>query len=92
MHSSYKTLLHTKAMVIDGIWSTLGSCNIDDRSFFLSYECNVAIYDEEFGVAMEKMFTEDLADCKEITLERWKKRSFWKRFKIKLLTPIIKQL
>jgi len=86
------TMLHTKAMVIDGIWSNMGSCNIDDRSFLLSYECNVAIYDEQFGMAMEEMFMEDLADCIEITLESWEKRSWWKRFKIKLLTPIIKQL
>lgn len=86
------TMLHTKVMVIDGIWSTLGSCNIDDRSFLLNYESNVAIYDEEFGEAMEEMFVDDLADCKEITLESWRKRSWWKSFKIKLLTPIIKQL
>lgn len=86
------TMLHTKTMVIDGTWSTLGSCNIDDRSFLLNYECNITVYDEELGVAMEEMFLEDLYDCKEITLENWKNRSWWKRFKIKLLTPIIKQL
>jgi cardiolipin synthase len=79
-------------MVIDGIWSTLGSCNIDDRSFLLSYECNVTAFDEEFGTAVEAMFTEDLMESREISLKRWAKRSWWKRFKIKLLTPIIKQL
>ena len=86
------TMLHGKTMVIDDIWSTLGSSNIDDRSFLLNYECNVNLYDEEFGTAMEEMFTQDLADCREITLENWKKRSWWKRFRIKLLTPFIKQL
>jgi len=86
------TMIHTKTMVIDGIWSALGSSNIDDRSFLLNYECNVSVYEEEFGMAMEKMFIQDIADCKEIILENWKKRSWWKRFRIKLLTPFIKQL
>ncbi len=86
------SMLHTKAMVIDSIWSSSGSCNIDDRSFILNYECNLNVYNEEFGKSMEKMFIEDLEDCKEITLDNWEKRSWWKRFRIKLLTPIIKQL
>jgi cardiolipin synthase len=86
------TMLHTKVMVIDGIWSTLGSSNIDDRSFLLNYECNVTVSDKVFGEAMEGMFTGDLMDCREINLKRWKKRPWWKRFKTRLLTPIIKQL
>ncbi|GAF73700.1 unnamed protein product [marine sediment metagenome] len=86
------SMLHTKAMVIDSIWSSLGSCNIDDRSFILNYECNLNVYNEEFGKSMEKMFAEDLEYCKEIILKSWEKRSWWKCFKIKLLTPIIKQL
>jgi cardiolipin synthase len=86
------TMIHTKTMVIDGIWSALGSSNIDDRSFLLNYECNISVYEKEFGMAMEEMFIQDIADCKEITLENWRKRSWWKRFRIKLLTPFIKQL
>ncbi len=86
------TMIHTKTMVIDGIWSALGSSNIDDRSFLLNYECNISVYEEEFGMAMEEMFIQDIADCKEISLENWRKRSWWKRFRIKLLTPFIKQL
>lgn len=86
------TMLHTKAIVIDSIWSTVGSSNLDDRSFLLNYECNVNIYDETFGNTMEEIFIEDLADSKEITLENWKKRSWWKRMRIKLLIPFIKQL
>jgi cardiolipin synthase len=86
------TMLHTKTMVIDGVWSTLGSSNIDDRSFLLNYECNVTVSDKVFGEAMEGMFTEDLMDCREINLKSWKKRSWWKRLKTKLLIPIIKRL
>ena len=85
-------MLHIKAMVIDGIESALGLRNRDDRSFLLSYECNDAIYDKGCGRAMEKMFIKDLAECKEITLEDWRKRSWWTRFELPLLTPIIGQL
>lgn len=86
------TMIHAKTAVIDGIWSTIGSCNIDNRSFLLNYECNVAVYDKLFGNAMEVIFEEDLADCEEITLEVWKKRSWWKRLRNKLLIPFAKQL
>jgi len=86
------TMLHTKTIVIDGIWSSIGSCNIDDRSFFLSYECNAVVYGRVFGNAMEEMFEEDLIDCEEITLERWRKRSWWKRLRNKLLILFAKQL
>ena len=86
------TMLHTKTIVIDGIWSSIGSCNIDDRSFLLNYECNAVVYGRFFGNAMEEMFEEDLVDCEEIALERWRKRSWWKRLRNKLLIPFTKQL
>jgi len=86
------TMLHTKNIVIDGIWSSIGSCNIDDRSFLLNYECNAVVYGRFFGNAMEEMFEEDLVDCEEIALERWRKRSWWKRLRNKLLIPFTKQL
>ena len=86
------TMLHTKTIVIDGIWSSIGSCNIDDRSFLLNYECNAVVYGRDFGNAMEEMFEEDLVDCEEITLERWGKRSWLKRLRNKLLIPFAKQL
>ena len=54
------TMLHTKTIVIDEIWSSIGSCNIDDRSFLLNYECNAVVYGRNFGNAMEEMFEEDL--------------------------------
>jgi cardiolipin synthase len=79
-------------MVIDGVWSTIGSCNIDDRSFLLNYECNAIVYDRSFGGGMKKMFADDLLDCEEITLERWRKRPWWKTLKNKLLIPFAPQL
>ena len=70
-------VLHAKTAVIDGIWSTIGSANIDRRSFIHNYELNVVVLDPAFGRDMESAFNEDLRDSKEITLEQWKHRP-WK--------------
>ena len=70
-------VLHAKTAVIDGVWSTIGSANIDRRSFIHNYELNVVVLDPAFGQAMESAFSEDLRDSKEITLEQWKHRP-WK--------------
>ena len=86
------SMLHAKTMVIDGVWSTIGSCNIDDRSFLLNYECNAIVYDRSFGEGMKKMFADDLLDCEKITLERWRERPWWKPVKNKLLIPFAPQL
>lgn len=86
------SMLHAKTMVIDGIWSTIGSCNIDDRSFLLNYECNAVVYDRSFGDAMKEMFAGDLGSCREITLERWRERPWWKEVRNKLLIPFAPQL
>jgi len=86
------TMCHTKTIVIDGMWSTLGSCNIDDRSFLLNYECNAVVHGKDFGSAMVEMFEKDLTECEEVTLEKWRKRSWWKKLKNKLVILLSKQL
>jgi len=70
-------VLHAKTAVIDGAWSTIGSANIDRRSFLHNYELNVVVMDPAFGRDMESAFNEDMRDSKEVTLERWKHRP-WK--------------
>lgn len=70
-------VLHAKTAVIDGGWSTIGSANIDRRSFLHNYELNVVVMDPAFGRDMESAFNEDLRDSKEVTLERWRHRP-WK--------------
>ncbi|PQO97369.1 cardiolipin synthase [Massilia phosphatilytica] len=74
-------VLHAKTAVIDGGWSTIGSANIDRRSFIHNYELNVVVIDPMFGAAMESAFNEDLRDSKEVTLERWRHRPWSDRFK-----------
>jgi cardiolipin synthase len=70
-------VLHAKTAVIDGVWSTIGSANIDRRSFIHNYELNVVVLDPAFGQAMESAFNEDLRDSKQVTLEQWRNRP-WK--------------
>ena len=74
-------VLHAKTAVIDGVWSTIGSTNIDTRSFLLNSELNVVVLDPAFAKDMENAFLEDLRDSTEITRETWAKRPFTDRFK-----------
>jgi cardiolipin synthase len=74
-------LLHAKTAVIDGVWSTVGSTNMDFWSFSSNDEVNAVILSREFAVEMEKMFATDLAKSHEIRLEAWKKRPLLNRIK-----------
>jgi cardiolipin synthase A/B len=74
-------VLHAKTAVIDGGWSTIGSANIDRRSFIHNYELNVVVMDPAFGAAMESAFNEDLRDSKEVLLSRWRHRPWSDRIK-----------
>lgn len=74
-------VLHAKTAVIDGAWSTIGSANIDRRSFIHNYELNVVVIDPAFGRDMENAFNEDLRSSKEVTLEEWRDRPWADRVK-----------
>ena len=74
-------VLHAKTAVIDGAWSTIGSANIDRRSFIHNYELNVVVIDPAFGRDMENAFNEDLRSSKEVTLEQWRDRPWADRVK-----------
>lgn len=74
-------VLHAKTTVIDGMWSSIGSANIDRRSFIHNYEVNVVVLDPHFGRDMEAAFREDLRHSKEIKLEDWKRRPWGDRLR-----------
>jgi cardiolipin synthase len=74
-------VLHAKTAVIDGAWATIGSSNIDRRSFIHNYELNVVVVDPGFGLDMESAFSEDLRDCKEVTLAQWRHRPWADRIR-----------
>jgi cardiolipin synthase len=60
-------VLHAKTMVIDGSWSTVGSANMDRRSFRLNFEVNVLVSGRAFAEKMEAIFEADIAGAKRIT-------------------------
>ena len=74
-----KCLLHQKVITIDGKWCGIGSSNFDDRSFEINDEITIGIADEGTVRDLEEIFDYDIAECRERTLEEWKKRSFLKR-------------
>lgn len=74
-------LLHAKTALIDGVWSTIGSTNLDWRSFLYNDEVNAVILGPEFGAQMQAMFDADLAASDLITLEAWQHRSISDRMK-----------
>jgi cardiolipin synthase len=76
--------MHSKTAVIDGVWSTVGSTNLDWRSFLHNQEVNAVVLGTEFGDRMRAAFTRDLAQSEQITLEKWRHRSIGVRIKERL--------
>lgn len=75
------SVLHAKTAVIDGVWSTVGSANIDVRSFLHNHEINIVVLGQDFGNSMEAAFQEDLRNSIEISTETWRARPFSERIK-----------
>ena len=74
-------LLHAKTALIDGVWSSVGSTNLDWRSFLHNDEINAIVLGPDFGVQMKVMFDKDLAASELITLEAWQSRPIMLRLK-----------
>jgi cardiolipin synthase A/B len=74
-------LLHAKTATIDGVWSTVGSSNLDWRSFLHNLEANAVIIGPEFARQMEAMFERDVANAVPIDLASWRKRGVMPRVK-----------
>ncbi len=74
-------MLHAKTAVIDGVWSSVGSTNMDLWSYLRNDEVNAVILGKNFTTQMESMFADDLGNSNEITLAQWRKRSVSERLK-----------
>jgi cardiolipin synthase len=85
-------LLHAKTMVIDGVWSTIGSTNLDNRSFALNDELNVVIYNVVVAQRLERIFTEDLGYSERVDYREWRRRGLVDRVLELLARPIRDQL
>jgi cardiolipin synthase len=70
------TMYHCKLLVVDDAWVSIGSANIDNRSFRLNDEANLNVLDGAFAHEQSRLFESDLARSKRITYEAWQKRPF----------------
>jgi cardiolipin synthase len=71
--------LHAKTAVVDGVWGTVGSFNLERMSFLLNYEVNIAFADRRLGAALEASFRRDCQQCSPIDPVRWRQRPLWQR-------------
>ncbi|MCR8658887.1 cardiolipin synthase [Paenibacillus endoradicis] len=84
--------LHAKTLVVDGKSASVGTANLDIRSFKLNFEMNAFIYNQEVATRLEAIFYEDIKNCHVLTMEEYSKRSWVSRIKesiSRLLSPIL---
>lgn len=84
--------IHAKTIVVDGIAASVGSANWDVRSFRLNFETNAFAYNQAVAGELHAIFLRDIKDCKELTPERYARRSLTVRFKesiSRLLSPLL---
>jgi cardiolipin synthase A/B len=86
------TMLHTKTMVVDGLFVTVGSTNFDNRSFRLNEELNLSVYDADFARRAEQSFWRDLKHSRPYTYREWSERSIKERMLEWALAPLRSQL
>jgi cardiolipin synthase A/B len=92
IYEYHPALLHAKTMVIDGRWATVGSTNLDPRSFALSQELNVVVYDRQIAGALEDAFAADLEHATQIDYEAWRRRGVRARLFELLVWPVREML
>jgi cardiolipin synthase len=79
-------------MTVDGIWATIGSTNLDTRSFALNDEVNAVVYHNELVGKLEKVFVDDLTYSKKIEFEQWRNRDLGDHLLEVLSVPVRPQL
>jgi cardiolipin synthase len=72
-------MLHAKALLVDGLWTVIGTTNLDNRSFEHNDEVNVAIRDEDVTARLAADFEADLAGGREVTFDMWDRRPLWEK-------------
>jgi cardiolipin synthase len=84
IHELQSAMLHAKTAVIDGVWSTVGSSNMDWRSFSANSEANVVVLGDDFARSLEALFARDLAESRPITADEWAQRGLGSRLRERL--------
>jgi cardiolipin synthase len=88
VHLYQPTMMHTKMVVIDGELVSVGSTNIDIRSFRLNDEANLNVYDEGFARQMGGCFEEDLRRAEQYSYQQWRKRPLREKLAEQVLRPL----
>ena len=86
------TMFHCKYMIVDNLWTSVGSSNFDPRSFRLNAEANLNVLDAGFAAKQTRVFEDDKARSKEITLEMLKHQPIWDKVLNKAVTPLKPEL
>jgi cardiolipin synthase len=73
------SMIHAKIAIFDGVWSVVGSTNLDNRSFGINDEVNVAVLDPQIASGLTRDFEQDAGQSREVTLEDWGKRPLSER-------------
>ncbi|HYD18908.1 MAG TPA: phospholipase D-like domain-containing protein [Patescibacteria group bacterium] len=81
IYETHGIVLHSKTVTIDGVWSVVGSSNLDQRSVVFNDEVDMVVVGEDTAAQLEKIYLQDLAEAEEITLAKWKKRPVTRKFK-----------
>jgi cardiolipin synthase len=79
IHEYRDTMMHAKILLVDGVWSVIGTTNMDNRSFEHNDEVNVAMLDPKVAARLHLDFERDIQDSTEITLEQWRARPLWEK-------------
>jgi cardiolipin synthase len=87
LHEYAPALLHTKMMIIDGTWATVGSANFDNRSMAMNDELNVMFYDQTIAKRLEEIFVEDITHSAKLSREQLEDRQWFHRALSVLLSP-----
>lgn len=86
------TMYHTKVMVVDDLWVSVGSTNFDSRSFSVNDEANLNVYDADFAALKARVFEEDLKKSRRYTLEQWEARPWYQKLWEKAAGTVSSQL
>jgi cardiolipin synthase len=86
------TMMHCKVLVIDGVWSSVGSSNFDDRSFRLNDEANLNVFSEELARGQIRLIDADILNSRRVVLKKWRHRKFGRRINERLALLLRSQL
>ena len=86
------TMMHCKVLVIDGLWSSVGSANFDDRSFRLNDEANLNVFSEDLAREQTRLIDADIGKSRRMVLKKWRGRALGRRVNERLALLLRSQL